>query len=416
VAAAIPERTRDGLVRRNLVLLMGAQAALLASSAVWFSLSVVAIVDLTGRELWSGVFLAAFNLFAAAAALLTGRLMDRSGRREGLVVGHVLLGLGGALGGVAVWQESTAGLFLAAAVFGSGLGASLLGRAAAADMVEPERRGRVVGTVVAAGTVGAIAGAPLVAAVERLTGSEVLPWLMIPVFQLAGVVTVALLRPDPKTLALDAPGPAISGRARSLGSLLALAPIRAAILAIGIAHTAMVAVMGVTPVAIDGQGGGPLAIAIVISVHIAGMYALGPFIGASLDRFGRRPGLLLGCTLSAAGAVAGSISHDVALIAIGMTLVGLGWAFCYLGATAVIADLTTSEERGTTLGFTDLFTSGAAAIGALAGGFVLESAGLGLVGAVMAGLMVPVVLLVLPLREPAPGRWTAAIPAAGEAS
>ena len=88
-----------------------------------------------------------------------------------------------------------------------------------------------------------------------------------------------------------------------------------------------------------------------------------------------------------------------------MTLVGLGWAACYLGATAVVADLTTAEERGTALGASDLFTSLAAAAGVLASGFVLESAGLGLVGIVMAGLMVPVVLLVLPLREPSPGHW-----------
>ena len=40
-----------------------------------------------------------------------------------------------------------------------------------------------------------------------------------------------------------------------------------------------------------------------------------------------------------------------------MTLVGLGWAACYLGATAVVADLTTAEERGTALGASDLFTS-----------------------------------------------------------
>ncbi len=41
----------------------------------------------------------------------------------------------------------------------------------------------------------------------------------------------------------------------------------------------------------------------------------------------------------------------------------------------------------------------------LASGFVLESSGLALVGIVMAALMVPVVLLVVPLREPGPGHW-----------
>ena len=88
----------------------------------------------------------------------------------------------------------------------------------------------------------------------------------------------------------------------------------------------MVAIMGVTPVALDDAGFGPTAIAAVISLHIAGMYALAPVFGAALDRYGRRPGLLVGCALSAAGALVGSFTDEIALVAIGMTLVGLGWA------------------------------------------------------------------------------------------
>ncbi len=404
-------RTRDELVRRNTVLLMVAQAAVLACGAVWFTLAVVAVVDLTGRERWAGVQLACFSICAAVSALLVGRFMDRAGRRPGLAIGHVLLGLGGAAGGLSMVAESTLGLFGATVLFGSGMGAALLGRVAAADMYPSERRGRVVGVVVSAGTAGAIAGAPLVAAIERVTGSELLPWLMIPVFAAVGVVAVLLLRPDPIALAVDDPDVRSEAASRPLGTLLRIPPLRAAIAAIGVAQTAMVAVMGVAPIAIEDHGGGALAIAVVISFHIAGMYALGPAIGVGLDRFGRRPGLLAGAALSATGAVLGSFAHEVALVAVGMFLVGLGWAACYLGATAVISDLTTAEERGGALGMADLFTSAAAAAGALAGGFVLESAGLGLVGVVMASLMIPVVLLVLPLHEPAPGRWRGGRPA-----
>jgi MFS family permease len=332
--------------------------------------------------------------------------MDRAGRRPGLALGFLLLGLGGATGGLAVAAGSTLGLFGATVLFGAGMGAALLGRVAAADMYPAERRGRVVGVVVSAGTVGAIAGAPLVAAIERFTGSDLIPWLVIPAFAAVGAAAVLLLRPDPISLAVESSDVQRSGASgRSLRTFLGIPPLRAAIAAICVAQTAMVAVMGVAPVAIDDHGGGSLAIAVVISLHIAGMYALGPWIGIALDRHGRRPGLLAGAVLSASGAVLGSFAHEVAFVAVGMFLVGLGWAACYLGATAVISDLTTADERGGALGMTDLFTSAAAAIGALGGGFVLESAGLGIVGVVMATLMIPVVILVLPLREPSPGRW-----------
>jgi MFS family permease len=387
---------------------MGAQGALLGSSAVWFSLSVVAVADLTGRERWAGVFLAMFNLCVAGSAILVGRMMDRQGRRPGLVLGHILLGIGGAAGGLAVWADAVWGLFLAAVVFGAGLAGALLGRVAAADMVESHRRGRVVGAVIAAGTLGAIGGAPLVAAIEHFAGSTTLAWATIPGFALAGVAATLALRPDPKELAAPNLELAYAGQqARPLRELLRIPPLRAAVAAIVVAHTSMVAVMGVTPVALDNEGFGATAIAVVISLHIAGMYSLGPVIGAFLDRYGRRPGLLGGCAVAAAGAVVGSFSGQYPLVAVGMTLVGLGWAACYLGATAVISDLTTPEERGSALGLNDLFTSVAAACGVLVSGFVLEWSGLGVVGIAMAALMVPVVLLVVPLRESAPGRWTA---------
>lgn len=397
---------RDALVRRNTLLLMGTQAALLASAAVWFTLAVVEVVDIAGKERWAGILLALFNASAAASALLVGRLMDRFGRRPGLLVGHVLLGAGGAAGALAVWADSLLGLLGATAIFAAGQGAALLGRVAVADMYPSERRGRVVGIVVSAGTLGAVGGAPLVALTERLSGSEILPYLMIPAIEVLGLAAVLALRPDPMALAVDAVAvPGTGPPARPLRELLELPPIRAAIAAIAVAQTAMVAVMGVAPIAIEDHGGGSLAIAVVLGVHIAGMYALGPVIGVGLDRFGRRPGLLAGAVLSAAGAVLGSFAHEVAFVAVGMTLVGLGWSACFLGATAVISDLTTVEERGGALGANDLLTSVFAAAGALGGGFMLESAGLGVVGLVMAALMVPVVLLVLPLREPTPGRW-----------
>ena len=396
--------TRDELVHRNTLLLMGAQAAMLGSTAVWFTLSVVAVTDLTGRERYAGVFLAMFNLCVAGSALLVGRLMDIRGRRVGLLLGYALLAVGGSAGGLAVWAESTWGLFLAATIFGAGMGATLLGRVAAADMYPSARRGRVVGVVVSAGTLGAVLGAPLVAGIGAL-GSELLAWVTIPFFATLGVIFTLRLRPDPLELAYVESEEDTSRPARPLGELLAIRPLRAAIAAIVVAQTAMVAVMGVTPVALDDYGASAAAIAIVISLHIAGMYALGPVIGTLLDRFGRRPGLLAGAAISATGSIAGSFTEQTPLIAVGMFLVGVGWSLCYLGATAVVSDVTTADERGSALGATDLCTSVAAAAGVLASGFVLESSGLALVGIVMAALMVPVVLLVVPLREAGPGRW-----------
>ena len=405
------QRTRDELVRRNTILLVVAQGALLAMSATFFTLAVVAIVDLTGRERWAGILLAIFNTSAAVSALLVGRLMDRFGRRPGLAIGYSLFAVAGFGGTLAVWMGSSWLLLAMAIPFGAGLGAGQLGRVAVADMYPSNVRGRMVGIIVAAGTLGAIFGAPVVAAIEAATGSTVAPWLLIPFLGAIGLTSVLLLRPDPRDLAEAVPETAQARPGRRLGELLQVPPFRAAIVAIAIAQTAMVAVMGITPVVIDDYGGSALAIALVISFHMVGMFALAPVIGALLDRYGRRPGLLVGGLLTAVGAILGSFTEVTALIGVGLFLVGLGWSACYLGATAAISDLTTAGERGGALGFTDLSTSVASAVGALAGGFVLESSGIAVVGIVMAVLMVPALALVAPLREPSPGRWTVPEPA-----
>jgi MFS family permease len=411
----VQRAARAALVRRNTKFLIGAQAVLLAVGGIYFTLAVVAVVDLSGHERWGGVMIAIFNVSAAASALSVGRLMDRIGRKPGLAAGHVLFGLGGVAGGVAVAAGSAWGLLGAAVLFGAGMGAGLLGRVAVADMYPSEQRGRVVGLLVAGGTIGAVGGPPLVAAIERLAGSDVAPWFSIPALELAGVALVLALRPDPRDLAVASRSPDAPGEerpaspARPLRELLRVPPLRAAIVTIGVAQASMVAVMGVAPIVIDQRGGSSLAVALVLSVHMAGMYAIAPVVGTLLDRFGRRPGLLAGGAVSAAGALLGSFSHATPLVGVGLFLVGLGWAACYLGATAAISDLTEARERGGALGFTDLFTSLASASGALAGGFVLESSGIAVVGAAMAAIMVPTLLLVLPLREPAPGRWRLAV-------
>ncbi len=399
--------TRAALVRRNTILLVAAQGALLSAISVVLVFGVVAVVDLTGRERWGGAFLALFNVAAAVSAVTVGRLMDRAGRRAGLSLGYVALGAGGIGAAVAVSETSAWALIAMALPLGAGFGAGQLGRVAVADMYPSEQRGRLIGVVVAAGTVGAIAGPPVVAGIEAGFDSRVAPWFLVPTMAAIGLVAVASLSPDPRDLAARESVESTRPR-RSPGQLLRLRPFRAALVAIGVAQTAMVAVMGVTPVVLDDRGGSSLEIALVLSVHMAGMFAVAPVVGYLLDRFGRRRGLLVGGVLSASGAILGSIVEAPPLVGFGLFLVGLGWSACFLGATATISDVTAAHERGGALGFTDLFTSLASALGALSGAFVLEAAGIAVVGAAMAALILPVLIMVLPLREPSPGRWAVA--------
>jgi predicted MFS family arabinose efflux permease len=81
---------------------------------------------------------------------------------------------------------------------------------------------------------------------------------------------------------------------------------------------------------------------------------------------------------------------------------------CVPGFHTVVSDVTGRSERASALGLLDLIVSASSAVGALMGGVLLEAGGFSTLTLVVATLFVPVLALVLPLREPAPGRWSSA--------
>lgn len=406
-------------VRRNTLLLAIAQGFLYSTLPFLLAVGSVAVVDLSGREGSVGVLAASYFASAAVGALIVGRWMDRVGRRPGLAAGYIAIALGAVASAAAVERRSAPLLVLAAVPFGLGAGAALLGRGAVADMHPPARRGRAVGLVLAASTIGAVASAPLVAWIQHISedwlGLRPLvgPWLVVPLLAAGGLVCVLLLRPDPRDLAVrDGSADAEpSARPRSPRALLALPPFRAAVVAAGIGQAAMIAVMGVAPIVVHHHG--DLAVSGVLSVHFVGMFAFMPLIGVIIDRVGRRRGLLAAVALSATGALVGALSSQPVVFGLGLFLVGLGWAVSYLGATAIVSDVTGPLERGGALGFTDLLVSLSSAVGGLIGGALLEAGGFPALAVGVAVALLPVLAVVFPLREEAPGRW--ALPARAEA-
>lgn len=397
---------RRRLVQRNTLLLVVAQGFVQSAFPVVFVVGSVAIAELSGRESSSGYLYALYFGAAAVGGLLVGRWMDRVGRRPGLVAGYVLVGVGGAVAAASIAGGSTIWLLASAVPFGLGLGAANLARGAVADMYPPESRGRAVGLLLAASTIGAVGSPQLVALLRRLAeGSEgvdpnVLPWAMVPVAAAVALACALSLRPDPRDLAVRTTVQPVDVPARQPRELLGLRAFRAAVVAAAVGQMAMVAVMGVTPLALHHQGDSSAAISGVISLHIAGMYAFSPLIGAALDRWGRRPGLLVGATASGVGALIAGTQQGALLVGSGLFLIGLGWSATYLGATAVISDITSPAERAGALGFTDLLIGGCSAAGGLAGGFVFEGAGFRVLGLAVATVVLIVVLGLFRMREP----------------
>lgn len=402
MAVAVSPAERDRLVRRNSGLLASAQVALWGAIGAVAAFGPITMFELSGRESMAAVLFGAYSLSVAAGARIAGRFMDRAGRRPGLAAGYVAMGIGGGTAALAVAGGSTVGVLAGAVVIGAGAGAALLGRAAVADMYPAERRGRAVGRLLVAGTIGAVGGPPLAGLVHALArGIDeplIAPWLLVPVLAAVALSVVLAVRPDPRDLAVSD----VSPGARRPIQILRLRPAVAAVATIAVVQVVMVTFMSVVPVVLHSHHAGELTVSIVVSLHLAGMFALSSVIGAGLDRWGRRAGLLGGLGLTAAGVLLALGEGTTMLPSAGLLLIGVGWSMGYVGSTAVISDLAGPGERAGALGLMDLVASLSAAVGVLSGAALLQAAGLFVLAVAALVLLGTGLAVVVLAREPEP--------------
>lgn len=368
----------------------------------------ISVFELSGQESMAAVLFGLYSLALAGGARISGRIMDRAGRRPGLAGGYILLAAGAGAAAVSVVSRSTVALVLSAVAMGAGAGAALLGRAAVADMYPPERRGAAVGRLLVAGTIGAVGGPPLAGAVHSLavrSGVDtplIAPWLLVPVLAAVGLAMILSMRPDPRELAVGDDG-ALAGR-RPI-DILRLRPALVAVASIVAVQVVMVTFMSVVPVVLHSHGSPELTVSLVVSLHLAGMFAFSSLVGAALDRWGRRPGLLMGIGLTASGVLLTLPEGSTALSSLGLLLIGVGWSFSYIGSTAAVSDLAGATERAGALGLMDLVASVAAATGVLSGAVLLRATALPVLGfTALALLAIPVALLMARAPKVAAGR------------
>ncbi|TNH30981.1 MFS transporter [Micromonospora orduensis] len=406
--------------RRTMRLLFGTQ--IIGGIGVTIGISVGALLAarIAGTAM-AGVAQSAGVVGAALLAVPVTRIMARHGRRPGLVLAYTLGAVGGVLVVLAAATRSVPLLFLGMLLFGGGTAANLQARYTAVDLAEPARRGRQLSLIVWATTIGAVAAPNFAALADRATTGWGLPPLAGPfafsaaAFVLAAVVLLGLLRPDPlltarRLAAVDAPVPPAAApvgvRApRGAGMRLAWSVVRGrpaarlGIAAVAVGHLVMVAVMSMTPVRLGESHADAdvlRLVGIVLSLHIAGMYAFSPVVGWLTDRLGRRAVILGGVgLLLAACAVAGTAGHHTPRLSVGLVLLGLGWSGTMVAGSTLLSESVPAGVRPSVQGFSDLVMGLAGAGAAVLSGFVMQIAGYPVLALLAAVATVPLVALAL---------------------
>lgn len=407
--------------RRIIGVLSAAQIVSGMGISVGFALAALVVRELSGSVALSGLAAMAVVLGAALFALPTARATGRGGRRVGLTLAYGTAFAGSVLSvvaiGLGIWPLLLAALFLV----GAGTAGNLSARYAATDLAPPGHAARHLSWVVWAATIGAVAGPnlaqPAAELGERLgMAASAGPFAVAGLtFGVAALILGLGLRPDPllyaRSLAVasvDESRPPVQTTAKVAWAALKVVPVaRRALLAIAVSHTAMVAIMSMTPVHLDHGHADLTVIGIVISLHIAGMYMLAPLIGWLADRVGKHAVLLLGMLLLLTSAVtAGIAGHNVPLVTGGLFLLGLGWSCGLIAGSAMLSEALTLELRPVVQGFSDLVMNICGAGGALLGGAVMGATSYQMLSALVAIMVIVTALtLVRPTRNKPAAGW-----------
>jgi MFS family permease len=157
--------------------------------------------------------------------------------------------------------------------------------------------------------------------------------------------------------------------------------------------------MAMTPVHIKGAGHDARhtlgIVGLVLSFHIAGMYAFAPVFGWLTDRLGRRPVIFLGIALLlVACAVAGTAGYDPTRLAAGLMVLGLGWSATMVAGSTLLSESIPVELRASAQGLSDLLMGLAGAMAGAVSGVVVAAWNYSTLTLLAALATVPLILLV----------------------
>src|SRR3981081_1938993 len=364
------ETSDDARARSNVVRLAAAQALTGANSAVIFATGSIVGATLAPDISLATVPLSMYGVCIAAGPLPTGSISRAYGRRVAFIIGTGCGVLTGLLGAFAILHASFP-LFCCATFLG-GLdwaGAESY-RFAAADGASAEFRPKAVSWVMAGGVFAGVLGPQLV----QWTMDVWPPYLFAFSFvsQARFALTAMAVLPG-----VDAPKPAPSNLhgGRPLFAIVRQPRFIAAAFCGIVSYPMMNLVMTSAPLAMKMCGLSVSDSNFGIQWHIVAMYAPSFFTGSLIARFGAPRFVALGLSLEAAGATIGLSGITAMHFWATLIVLGVGWNFSFVGASALVLETHRPQERNKVQAFNDFLVFGTMALGSFSSGQLLARYG-----------------------------------------
>ncbi len=364
------EIANDARARSNVARLAAAQALTGANSAVIFATGSIVGATLAPDVSFATVPISMYVLGLAAGTLPTGAISRAYGRKVAFIIGTGCGALTGLIGSLAI-LHGMFWLFCCATFLGGLYGAVAQSyRFAAADGASAAYRPKAVSWVMAGGVFAGVLGPQLV----QWTMDVWPPYL----FAFSFVVQAAVALVAMAIIAgVDAPKPAPSDLhgGRPLFEIVRQPRFIAAALCGVIAYPMMNLVMTSAPLAMKMCG---LAVSdsnFAIQWHIVAMYGPSFFTGSLIARFGAPAIVALGLALEATAATIGLSGITAMHFWATLVVLGLGWNFGFIGASALVLETHLAQERNKVQAFNDFLVFGMMAIGSFSSGQLLANYG-----------------------------------------
>jgi MFS family permease len=368
--SATDEIANDDRARSNVVRLAAAQALTGANSAVIFATGSIVGATLAPDISLATVPLSMFVVGLAAGTLPTGAISRAYGRRVAFIIGTGCGVLTGLLAAFAILRGSFV-LFCCATFLGGLYGAvSQSYRFAAADGASAAYRPKAVSWVMAGGVFAGVLGPQLV----QWTMDIWPPYLFAFSFVAQAVVAVVAMI---VLSGVDAPKPAAADLhgGRPLSEIARQPRFIAAAICGVVSYPMMNLVMTSAPLAMKMCGLSVSDSNFGIQWHIVAMYGPSFFTGSLIARFGAPRIVALGLLLEALGAAIGLSGITAMHFWATLIVLGVGWNFSFVGASALVLETHRPQERTKVQAFNDFLVFGTMALGSFSSGQLLANYG-----------------------------------------
>ena len=358
----------DRAAKRNVFVLILAQAFLGAQMPMIFVVGGLAGLMIAPSPALATIPISLIVFGSMTTAPWLSALMQKYGRRVGFFVGALGGALGAGIASLGLYLDNFAVFLIGSYLTGVYMSAHGFYRFAAADSASDDFRPRAISYVMAGGLLSALIGPQLV---KFTSDATVVPflgtYLSVVLINLIGVTLFFFLDvPPPKAPSADAP------QARSRRELLRDPKIAVAIICGMVSYALMNLMMTSTPLAVVGCGFPTGTAADIVSAHVIAMYAPSFFTGHVIARFGAVRVVALGLFLLALAGVVALMGVELTNFFIALVLLGIGWNFGFIGATAMLTQAHPAHERGRVQGLNDFLVFGCVTLASLSSGVLMS--------------------------------------------